>query len=172
MRLTAFAATLIISAAPLLAADVIETDQMIVYEGQWVQSKLAEQNGALMFLTVPRGQIGEYFSISCILSGGTLDRTIKLGFPDPLASDSAPVMLRVGDIQHQATATFTGTTPDPAYTKSDIHSYALRFTDEATESAVFDAMRKGSELQISGQQLPIDLTGFTAAYNGQTAYCR
>ncbi len=104
----ALAATLAL-ALPAIAQDKIETDTMVVYAGQWVQAKEPGQGGALMFLTLPRGQSGEYFSISCAKSGGAMDRTIKLGFSNPLASDGAPVTFAIGGKTMTGTATFTGT---------------------------------------------------------------
>ncbi|OWU85578.1 hypothetical protein ATO6_01185 [Oceanicola sp. 22II-s10i] len=172
MRLTALAATLAIAAGlPAAAQPKIETPQMVVYEGQWVQTKVAGQKGALMFLTVPRGQKGEYFSISCERAGGGLVRTIKLGYPKPIQGDNVPITLNVDGQVTQATASFTGKARDDAYTKADIHTYALKFPSAADEQAVFRAMQRGNTLKVPGQTLPVDLRGFTAAFQGQTAYC-
>ena len=57
-RLALAAALCAATALPAAAQNVIENEQMVVYEGQWVQSKLPGQAGALMFLTVERGQAG------------------------------------------------------------------------------------------------------------------
>lgn len=173
MRLTALTASLALTATVSAAADVIETDQMVVYEGQWVQSKIPEQNGALMFLTVPRGQNGEYFTISCVKKGDQMDRDVRLGFPEPVAGkDEAPVSFVIDGQTHAAMAKPVGTTPDPTFTKSDIHRYEVVFDDDAKESGFLGAMKAGNELTIAGQTIPVDLKGFTAALNGQAKYCK
>ncbi|WP_375688487.1 hypothetical protein [Pseudooceanicola sp. LIPI14-2-Ac024] len=151
LRLTLAALLCAATALPAAAQDKIENEQMVIYAGQWVQSKLPDQAGALMFLTLPRGQKGEYFTISCSRSGGGMDRTVKLGFPQPLAQDGMPVTLTVDGQPRTATATFTGTTRDDAYTKADIHSYALAFESDAAEEDFFRALSGGNTLQISGK---------------------
>ncbi|MGR3323503.1 MAG: hypothetical protein ACU0DK_16410 [Pseudooceanicola sp.] len=172
MKRLSLTALFLAAALPVSAQSVIENEQMVVYEGQWVQTKLPQQNGALMFLSVPRGQKGEYFTIACEGSGAAMDRTVKLGFPAPLAAETTPVTLTVDGSARQATARFAGTTPDDAYTKGDIHSYVLDFASDAEEKAFFDAMRAGAQLEISGQTLPVSLRGATAALNGQPQYCK
>jgi len=169
-RLALAAALCAATALPAAAQGVIENEQMVIYESQWVQSKLPEQAGALMFLTVPRGQKGEYFTISCKRAGGAPDRTVKLGFPAPLAQDS--VTLTVDGRPRQASASFTGKTRDDAYTKGDIHSYELNFGSDAAEEDFYRALSAGGTLEISGQSLPVSLKGVTAALNGQGKYCR
>lgn len=171
-RLALAAALCAATALPAAAQNVIENEQMVVYEGQWVQSKLPGQAGALMFLTVERGQAGEYFTISCANAGGTADRTVKLGYPAPLAQSPAQVTLTIDGMPRQASASFTGTTRDDAYTKSDIHSYELDFGSPAAEEDFFRALSAGGTLEIGGQTLPVSLRGVTAALNGQSAYCR
>lgn len=171
-RLALAAALCAATALPAAAQGVIENEQMVIYESQWVQSKLPEQAGALMFLTVPRGQKGEYFTISCKRVGGAPDRTVKLGFPAPLAQSPAQVTLTIDGKPRQATASFTGKTRDDAYTKGDIHSYELNFGSDAAEEEFFQAMSAGGTLEIAGQSLPVSLRGVTAALNGQGKYCR
>ncbi len=158
-------------ALPATAQSVIENEQMVVYEKQWVQTKLPQQNGALLFLNVPRGQKGEYFSIACERTGGGIDRTVKLGYPEPLPAKKVKLTMEIDGEPVQAIATSTGTTRDDTYTKSDIHGYALSFPSEADEAAFFDAMRAGETLRVGGQTIPVDLTGFGAALAGQPDYC-
>lgn len=167
-------ALLAVTALPL-RAQVIENEQIAVYAQQWVQAKAPGQNGLLSFLTLPRGQAGEYFSIRCNLVGGAETRSIRIGYPKPLTQDRAaavPVPLTIDGRNMQATARFTGTTPDEAYTKSDIHGYELSFASAAEQKAFLDAMKAGATLKIGGQTLPVSLTGFTAALNGQGQYCK
>lgn len=171
IRLPVAAALCAAIAAPALAQSKIENEQMVVYEGQWVQSKLPEQAGALMFLTLPRGQAGEYFTISCTRAGGAADRTVKLGYPKPLPQSPMTLTLTVDGKPVQATASFTGKTRDDAYTQSDIHSYELDFGGDAQEEAFFQALSAGGQLNIAGQSIPVSLKGVTAALNGQGAYC-
>ena len=154
-------------ALPAAAQSVIETDQMTVYEGQWVQTKLPEQKGALLYLTQPRGQVGEYFSITC---AGASARTIKLGFLTPLPGDT--VNMSVDGTNLSVPVVSTGTTRDTAYTQSDIHRYDVAFADAGQQSAFLDALKRGSELRITGQTLPVSLKGATAALNGQGAHCK
>lgn len=160
------------AALPASAQDRIENEQMVVYAGQWVQSKLPSQAGALMFLNLPRGQKGEYFAISCTRSGGAPDRTIKLGYPAPLPRDPAQLDLTVDGTAYPASASFTGKTRDDTYTKSDIHSYELDFGSPAAEETFLQALAGGSTLQVAGQTVPVSLNGVADALNGQGAYCQ
>lgn len=171
-RLPLAAALCAAIALPAFAQAKIENEQMVVYDGQWVQSKVPDQAGALMFLTLPRGQAGEYFTISCTRAGGAPDRTVKLGYPKPLPQSPMTLTLKVDGKPVQATATFKSKTRDEAYTKSDIHSYELDFGSAAQEESFFRALSAGSQLEIAGQSIPVSLKGVTAALNGQGAYCR
>ena len=159
-------AILTATALPATAQSVIETDQMVVYEGQWVQTKLPELQGALLFLTVPRGQKGEYFSVTCGAGG---DRMVKLGFLSPLPGNT--VDLTIDGTARTLPVVATGTTLDQTYTKSQIHRYEVAFPSPADRQALFAAMRRGSSLQVQGQTIPVSLKGATAALNGQSQYC-
>jgi len=169
MLRTTLCAALLATAAASVSGQEIENDDLAVYAGQWVQHKSPAQNGLLMFLTVERGQKGEYFSISCTRAGGVEDRKVSIGYPKPLPETTMPLTLSVDGQPVPATATFTASKRDDAYTKSDIHGYELTFQDEA---AFLRALQSGGTLQIPGQTMPVSLAGFTAALKGQSAYCR
>lgn len=168
-------ATLCLTLATPGHAQVIENEQMVVYANQWVQMKTGNDGAALMFLTVERGEKGEYFSIRCEMTGGKRTRSIRLGFPSALknAVDApAPITVEIDGKSYDAMATFTGTTRDDAYTKSDIHGYELSFAKDTSLDATLKAMKAGNVLKVQGQSLPVSLKGFTAALKGQDTYCK
>ncbi|MBR9762897.1 MAG: hypothetical protein GYB53_05040 [Rhodobacteraceae bacterium] len=151
---------------PLAAQDVVENEVAKIFAEHWMQSKEADKNGLLMYLSEERAMQGDYFSIRC--EGD--DRSIRLGFGDALEGDRT--VFRVDGRAMTFPLEPTGVTPDPAISQGDIHGYRMVFSGGDQLEAFLGDLRRGSELVIEGQDLPISLSGSAQALQEQAAYCQ
>jgi hypothetical protein len=162
---------------PLAAQDVIETPIAKVFAGQWMQSKEADKDGLLMYLTQERAQVGEYFSIRCDEAG----RSIRLGFGEKLprvpGKDGrgkeymAEVRFAVDGNEGGYLVQYTGATKDPKIASGKVQGYKMIFPDDTARDTFLEILRRGEQLTIGGQTYPISLAGAGAAIEEQAAYC-
>lgn len=162
---TALSLALLASPLPLAAQDVVENDVAKIFSEHWLQSKEADKNGLLMYLSQDRAVAGDYFSIRCEGDG----RSVRLGFGTDL--DESKTVFRVDGRAMTFELEATGVTPDPAISQGDIHGYRIVFSGEDQLEAFLGDLRRGSELVIDGQELPVDLSGSAQAIQEQAAYC-
>lgn len=165
-------------AAPLMAQEVVENDVAKVFDGKWMQSKEADKNGLLMYLTQERAMTGDYFSIRCDEGG----RSVRLGFGTKLPGVEgregrgkdyqADVTFTIDGAPQVYRAEYTGKKPDPAISGGDIHAYRVLFADDAALDGFLNALRQGSELRIAGQAEPVSLAGSAQAIEEQAGYCK
>ncbi|WP_010141079.1 hypothetical protein [Oceanicola sp. S124] len=165
-RRLALGLALLAAPLPLAAQDVVENEVAKIFAEHWMQSKEADKNGLLMYLSEERAMQGDYFSIRC--EGD--DRSIRLGFGDKLEGDR--VVFRVDDRAMTFAVEETGVTADPAISRGDIHGYRMVFAGTDQLEAFLGDLRRGTELVIEGQELPISLSGSSQALQEQAAYCQ
>ena len=164
-------------ATPVFAQDVIETPIAKVFAGQWMQSKEADKNGLLMYLTQERAQVGEYFSIRCDEGAPS----VRLGFADKLPgvpgkagrgkAYTAEVRFAVDGNEGGYLVAYTGATKDPNIASGTVHGYKMLFPDAAARDTFLDILRRGQQLTVGGQTYPVSLTGAGQAIAEQAAYC-
>lgn len=147
-------------------ADIIENEAMKVFEGRWVQSKDPAQNGALMYVTQARSEVGEYFSIRCEDGGPS----VRIAFPRRISGKDIGVT--IDGTEARVPAEFASKTKDPHFLKGNVFGYALNFGSDAEEQAFLASVAQGRMMTIEGQTHPIDLQGAGQAVVEQAGYCR
>ena len=153
-------------AALPLRAEIIENEAMKVFEGKWVQSKDPSQNGALMYVTQVRSEVGEYFSIRCEDGGPS----VRIAFPRRISGKD--IGITIDGTQTRIPAKFASKTKDPHFLKGNVFGYALNFGSDAEEQAFLTSVAQGRMMTIEGQTHPLDLKGAGQAVTEQAGYCR
>ena len=166
-------------ALPATAQQTVENEIAKVFNGSWFQSKEADKNGLLSYLTQERAAKGEYFSIRCEPDG---TRSVRVSFPEKLPAVEgrtprgdkpyvARAVFQIDDLQGAYLLDYTGPTEDAQILKGTFHSYRVQFPSAKAESDFLTVLRRGNWLNIQGQSLPVDLTGAGAAIGEQAGYC-